>query len=61
MMNTFLMYLVYCFIVLYSIGWIRHALLHMLEYILGSQETHEGAVARRRRPLTWICLIRIEA
>ena len=61
-MNTFLrLYLVYCFIVLYIIGWIRLPLLRMLEYILRSQGTHEGVVARRRRPLSWIYLICIKA
>ena len=43
-MNTFLRYLVYCFIVLYIIGWIHLALPHTLEYILGSQGMHEGVV-----------------
>ena len=60
-MNTFLRYLVYWFIVLYIIGWIRIALLRMLEYILGSQRTHEGVVVHRRshryvQPLTVIYL-----
>ena len=60
-MNAFLRYLVYCFIILYSIRWTCHALSHMLEYISGSQETHESVVAHHRRPLTWIHLIRIKA
>ena len=61
-MNTFLRYLVYCFIVLYIIGWwIRLALSRMMEYILGSQGTHEGVVVRRHKSLPWIYLIRINA
>ena len=60
-MNTFLRYLVYCFIVLYIIGWIRLVSSRILEYILGSQGTHEGVVVRCRRPLPWMYLIRIKA
>ena len=60
MMNIFLRYLVYCFILLYIIGWIHLSLLDMLEYILGSQGTHEGVVVHHRRPLPWVYLICIK-
>ena len=53
-MNTFLRYLVYRFIVLYIIGWIRIILSRMLEYIWGSQGTHEGVVPRESYTLYYV-------
>ena len=53
-MSTFLRYLVYCFIVLYIIGWICIALSLMLEHILESQGTSEGVVHRESYTLYYV-------
>ena len=53
-MNAFSRYLVYGCIVFYIIGWIRIILSCMLEYILGSQGTHEGVVPRESYTLYYV-------